>query len=182
MIYRLTVVSKEVEDFVAEIQIDPYDSFFTLHEALLDLCGFDDNEPTSFTVCTANWKKLQKITLVETDTAADEDSYVMDETALIDFLEDEKQHLIYRFDPEGGRSLYLELTEIITGKSMQGAMVTRRHGTPPPQTIEEDDTLELNILSGGSSMMDDEMYGGVVSDEDINAEGLDISEGEPFDS
>ena len=182
MIYRLTVISNEVEDFVAEIQIDPYDTFFTLHETLLDLCGFEDNQPTSFTVCTPNWKKLQKITLVETDTAADEDSYVMDETALNDFLEDEKQHIVYRFNPEEGRSLYLELTEIITGKSIRGAVVTRKHGTPPPQTIEEEDTLDLNVPSVGSSIMDDEMYGGEVSDEDINAEGLDISEGNPFDS
>ena len=91
MIYRLTIISNEEEDFVAEIQIDPYDTFLTLHEKMLELCGFEDNQPTSFTVCTPNWKKLQTITLLETDTAADEDAYVMEDTALNDFLEDEKQ-------------------------------------------------------------------------------------------
>ena len=182
MIYRLTIISNEVEDFVAEILIDPYDTFLSLHNALLELCNFEDNQPTAFTVCTPNWKKLQTITLEETDTAVDEDSYVMEDTAINEFLEDERQHLVYRFDPEARRNLYLELTEIITGKSIKGSKVTKRHGTPPPQTIEEEELAETNSLSSASSLMDDEMYGGDISDEDIDAEGLDISEGEPFDS
>jgi len=182
MIYRLTIISNEEEDFVAEIQIDPYDTFLTLHEKMLELCGFKDNQPTSFTVCTPNWKKLQTITLLETDTAADEDAYVMEDTALNDFLEDEKQQLVYTFDPAARRHLYIELTEIITGKSMRGAKVTKRHGNPPAQTIEEDEAFELNIPASHSSILDDDIYDDVVSDEDIDNEGLDISEGQPFDS
>ena len=182
MIYRLTIISNEVEDFVAEIQIDPYDTFLTLHEKMLELCGYEDNQPTSFTICTSNWKKLQTITLEETDTAADEDAYVMEDTALNDFLEDEKQQLVYTFDPAARRHLYIELTEIITGKSMRGAKVTKRHGNPPQQTIDEDETYELNIPASRSSILDDDIYDDVVSDEDIDNEGLDISEGQPFDS
>ena len=182
MIYRLTIISNEEEDFVAEIQIDPYDTFLTLHEKMLELCGFEDNQPTSFTVCTPNWKKLQAITLLETDTAADEDAYVMEDTALNEFLEDEKQQLVYTFDPAARRHLYIELTEIITGKSMRGAKVTKRHGNPPAQTIEKDESFELNIPASRSSILDDDIYDDVVSDEDIDNEGLDISEGQPFDS
>ena len=65
---------------------------------------------------------------------------------------------------------------------MRGAKVTKRHGNPPQQTIDEDETFELNIPSIRSNIMDDDMYDDVVSDEDINQEGLDISEGDPFDS
>ena len=182
MIYRLTIISNEEEDFVAEILIDPYDTFLTLHEKMLELCGYEDNQPTSFTICTPSWKKLQTITLLETDTAADEDAYVMEDTALNDFLEDEKQQLVYTFDPAARRHLYIELTEIITGKSMRGAEVTKRHGNPPAQTIEEEDSFEINIPASRSSILDDDIYDDVVSDEDINEEGLDISEGQPFDS
>lgn len=184
MIYRFTIISNEVEDFVAEILIDPYDTFLTLHEKMLELCGYENNQPTSFTVRSANMKSFQTITLFETDTAADEDAYVMEDTALNDFLEDEKQQLAYTFDPAARRRLYLELTEIITGKSMRGAKISKRHGTPPAQTIDEEEIT--NISSTTSTVIDDDeeddMYGGVVSDEDINEEGLDISEGNPFDS
>ena len=182
MIYRLTIISNEEEDFVAEILIDPYDTFLTLHEKMLELCGYEDNQLTSFTIYTPSWKKLQTITLLETDTAADEDAYVMEDTALNDFLEDEKQQLVYTFDPAARRHLYIELTEIITGKSMRGAEVTKRHGNPPAQTIEDDEPFELNIPAPRSSILDDDIYDDVVSDEDINEEGLDISEGQPFDS
>ena len=60
--------------------------------------------------------------------------------------------------------------------------MTKRHGNPPQQTIDEDETFELNIPASRSSILDDDIYDDVVSDEDIDNEGLDISEGQPFDS
>ncbi len=35
MIYRFTIISDEVDDFVREIQIDPEVTFYDFHEAIL---------------------------------------------------------------------------------------------------------------------------------------------------
>lgn len=188
MIYRLTIISNEEEDFVAEIQIDPYEPFLTLHKTILELCGYEDNQPTEFTICTNTWKRLQTITLEERGTAADEDEYLMEDTALNDFLEDEEQQFVFTFDPTTRRNLYLELTEIITGKSMKGAKITKKHGEAPRQTFAEEEALTIipktstPLIDDDDLDDDDDIYEDMVSEEDIDGEGLDISEGDPFDS
>ena len=50
------------------------------------------------------------------DTDSDEDSFTMDECVLSDFLEDEKQKLMFVFEYLTERALYIELSEIIPGK------------------------------------------------------------------
>ena len=35
MIYRFTIISDEVDNFIREIQIDPEATFYDLHEAIL---------------------------------------------------------------------------------------------------------------------------------------------------
>ena len=40
MIYRFTIISDEVDDFVREIQIDPEATFFDFHEAILKSVGY----------------------------------------------------------------------------------------------------------------------------------------------
>ena len=39
MIFRFTIISDEVDDFVREIQVDPDATFFDLHEAILKSTG-----------------------------------------------------------------------------------------------------------------------------------------------
>ena len=40
MIYRFTIISDEVDDFVREIQIDPEATFYDFHEAILKSVGY----------------------------------------------------------------------------------------------------------------------------------------------
>ena len=40
MIYRFTIISDEVDDFVREIQIDPEATFYDFHEAILKSAGY----------------------------------------------------------------------------------------------------------------------------------------------
>ena len=119
MVYRFTIISDEVDGFMREIQIDADATFLDLHKAILSACGYEDNQLTSFTICENGWEKGQEITLQEMDTDADEDSYIMSETELNEFLEDEKQHLLYTFDPLADRVFFIELSEIKTGKNLE---------------------------------------------------------------
>ena len=43
MIYRFTIISDEVDDFVREIQIDPEATFYDFHEAILKSVGYTNN-------------------------------------------------------------------------------------------------------------------------------------------
>ena len=51
MIYRFTIISDEVDDFVREIQIDPEATFYDFHEAILKSVGYANDQMTSFFIC-----------------------------------------------------------------------------------------------------------------------------------
>lgn len=181
MVYRFTIISDEVEDFMREIKIDSDATFFELHKTILDSCGYADDQMTSFSICENGWEKVQDVTLEEMDTDSDEDSFVMAETLLSDLLEDEKQHLLYTFDPLTDRCLFMELSEIITGKTIKAAKVSRSMGEAPQQLIDFDEMLAKAPIMTAVDLDDDDdddLYGSDISDEEINFEGLDISDGE----
>jgi hypothetical protein len=133
---------------------------------------------TSFIICENGWEKGQEITLEEMDTSSDVDSYIMADTELTEFLEDEKQHLLYIFDPLADRVFFIELSSIKPG-SMQQGKVTRAQGEPPQQTLDFDEILARNPIAANDDIMDDdELFGEDVDMEDIDIEGLEISDGE----
>ena len=57
MIYRFTIISDEVDDFVREIQIDPEATFLDFHEAILKSVGYTNDQMTSFFICDDDWEK-----------------------------------------------------------------------------------------------------------------------------
>ena len=84
MIYRFTIISDEVDDFIREIKIDSEATFFDLHEAILKAAGYKDDQMTSFFICDDDWEKDQEITLEDMGSSSEEDSYIMRETRLSD--------------------------------------------------------------------------------------------------
>ena len=62
---------------------------------------------------------------------ADEDIYLMKDTRLSELLEDEKQRMVFIFDPLEERMFLIELTEIIFGETQSNAVCSRQHGLPP---------------------------------------------------
>ena len=63
MIYRFTIISDEVDDFVREIQIDPEATFYDFHEAILKSVGYANDQMTSFFICDDDWEKGKEVTL-----------------------------------------------------------------------------------------------------------------------
>jgi len=182
MIYRFLIISDEVDDFMREIQIDSDATFLDFHHAILKTCGYNEGEFTSFTLCENGWEKYQEITLEEMDTDSDQDSYIMAKTRLGDLIEEEKQHLLYTFDPLADRCFFIELAEIITGKSLKSPKVTRKMGDAPTQTLDFDELLARNPINNNSSELDnDEMFGDGIDDEELGLEGLEISDGNPYE-
>ena len=98
MIYRFTIISDEVDDFVREIQIDPEATFYDFHEAILKSVGYTNDQMTSFFICDDDWEKGKEVTLEEMDDNPEIDSWVMKDTTISELVEDEKQKLLYVFD------------------------------------------------------------------------------------
>lgn len=128
MVYRFTIISDEVDDFIREIQIDSEATFHELHEAILKAAKYSDDQMTSFFICDDDWEKEQEITLEDMGGSSEEDSYIMRETRLSELLEDEKQKMLYVFDPLTERVFFIELSEIIYGKDLANAVCTRKEG------------------------------------------------------
>ena len=173
MIYRFKIVSDEVENFKREIMIDSDATFYDFYKVLIDSLDYNAEEMASFFICSSKWRRMEEITLVEMDTESDEDSYVMDETPLDDFLEDEKQKLLFVFDYLNDRALYIELSEIITGETLDAPVCTESVGVAPVQTIEPDEDMsgvDLTVIDDSfldtDSFMPDEL-------DEIGFESLD---------
>lgn len=174
MIYRFTIISDEVDDFVREIQIDPEATFFDLHEAILKAANYTNDQMTSFFICDDDWEKEKEITLEEMDNNPEMDSWIMKETRLNELIEDEKQKLLYIFDYMTERCFFIELSEIITGKEIKGAKCTKKSGEAPKQTVD----FEEMAAGGGSLDLDENFYGDQDFDmEDFDAEGFDVNDG-----
>lgn len=179
MIFRFLLLSDEVEDFKREIQIDADSTFLELHKAIIESVDYKDGEMASFFICSDDWEKEQEITLVEMDTSSDEDAYTMEASVLNDFLEDEKQKLMYVFDYMTERAFFMELREIITGKDLDEAICTKSTGTPPSQFIEFD-TIATNssTFDVGENFYGDEGY----DIDELDTEGFDGLDDAPLPS
>lgn len=173
------MLSDEVENFKREIQISASSTFLNLYEAILSCTGYSKEEMASFFICNNNWRKKQEITLIEMDLDSDEDSYVMEETYLEDFLEDEKDKLMFVFDMLNERALYLELAEIITGKELKKAKCTLSEGVPPQQ-VELMNDVSIETVTGGE--LGETFYGDESFDMDeLDKDGFDGLDDAPAD-
>lgn len=175
MIYRFTIISDEVDDFLREIQISPDATFLDFHKAILKSVGYEDNQLTSFFICDDDWSKEEEITLEEMDSNTEVDNYVMADTKIDELVEDEKQKLIYVFDYMTERCFFIQLSEIITGKDIDAPKCTKKQGVPPKQAIdfeEAEKKQKEKDLDLGEDFYGDQGY----NDDDIDAdsfEGLD---------
>ncbi|MCD8317805.1 MAG: plasmid pRiA4b ORF-3 family protein [Paraprevotella sp.] len=183
MIYRFTLISNEVEDFVREIKIDAEATFYDFHKAILSSCHYEDNQITSFFICNEEWEQTQEILLEDMGTSpADEDLYLMKKTRLSELLEDEKQRLVYVFDPLDNRMFFIELTEISFGKVQAQPVCSRSHGEAPQQTLDVEEFLNKNKENTKPTEdLNEDFYGSESFDnEEFDPEGFEISDGNPY--
>ena len=193
MILKFSLVSNEVADFKREIQIDGDDTFYALHNAIMECCGYGETELTAFFLCDDWWKRKQQITSIEIDTDSDVDCFVMEEETLSDWLDEEKQKLMFLFDYHGDRGFYMELSEMILGEYLSKPTCTKKSGMPPMQFLEDEEeeviepvvssvpvipTPEEDYDDDDEEEVDDDAFYG---DEDFNEDELDMDGFESID-
>ena len=170
MTLKLTLFSQEKEDFVREILIDSDAKFFELHKLILDDCNYDEHQKQCFLICDDDWRVKQRISLHDSEEMGyDQDLNLMSDTSISDFLEEEGQRLAYVFDPEGKRFFLMELTENVFGRTEKKAIVNRRHGWPPMQSLVEEEEQQED-----STEKQEEIEEGFYGDEGYEEEELDL--------
>jgi hypothetical protein len=183
MIFRFILVSDEVDDFRRDITIDSDATFLDLYNAILDSTGYHKDQITSFFICDDDWTKQTEITLIDMDSGADKDNYVMDRCRLSELIDEEGQKLVYIFEPLTERCFFMELREITIGKSQDRPKIVKSVGQPPQQTsaIEEFDFAAPTTTTTHHFDDEEDFYDG-FGDDQYNEEDLDnFTEGNPFE-
>ncbi len=164
MVYKFLLLSDEADNFTREIEIGSDATFFQFHETILESVGYNKDQITSFFICGDNWEKREEITLIEMDSSSEYDNFVMEDTHLDEFVEDEGQRLLYVFDNLTERSFFIELKAVIPGKSLSAGICTLSKGKAPVQTMDIDDFAANQKVN-----FDTDFYG----DEEFDLEELD---------
>ena len=174
MVYKFRLLSDEVENFRRDIEIDSDASFLDLHKAILESVNYPDDQMTSFFICNDNWIKEVEITLEDMGGLSEEESYTMSDTIIGDLVEEEKQHLMYVFDPLADRVFFMELSKIEFGKDLDKAVCVKSTGEAPVQTLNFDELMSKSNTAAIAS--DDEDYDFYGSDgyNDEDLDGLDL--------
>ena len=95
MIFNFRIVSDEADNFKREIQIDADATFLDLRNAICDSVGYDKGQFSSFFLCDDGWERNQEICLEDMGSDSSEDVYLMEDTPLSDFIEDDGQRMVW---------------------------------------------------------------------------------------
>lgn len=176
MVYKFRLLSDEVEDFRRDIEIDSDATFLDLNKAILESVNFPDDQMTSFFICNNNWIKEVEITREDMGGMSEEENYIMSETVIGDIVEEEKQKLMYVFDPLGDRAFFMELSKIEFGKSIDKAECVKSAGEPPVQLLDINELLNSNTTTAVSEDFNEDFYGSDdYNEDDIDLDGYDIN-------
>lgn len=179
MIFNFRIVSDEVDNFKREIKIDADATFLDLKNAICDSVSYDKNQMCSFFLCDRNWEKEKEITFEDMGSDSDQDVWLMEDTILCDYIEDEGQKLLFVFDYMTDRAFFIEMKELITGKNLKDPVCTLSLGHAPEQIIDMDEfdaKIDAKAAAAVSSIddLDEEFYGENEFDPDeFDEEGFD---------
>lgn len=179
MIYKFRLLSDEVDNFRRDIEIDSDATFLELHNAILESVDYPDDQMTSFFICTDRWIKEKEITREDMGGMSEEDNYAMADTVIGDLVEEEKQKLMYVFDPLGDRAFFMELSKIEFGKDIDKAVCTKSNGEPPAQMLNIDELLSKPTTASAAETEDfnEDFYGSEgYNEDDIDLDGFDIND------
>ena len=177
MVYKFRLLSDEVDDFRRDIEIDSDATFFELHKAILESVNYPDDQMTSFFICNEKWIKEVEITREDMGSMSEEENYVMDETVIGDLVEEEKQKLMYVFDPLADRVFYMELSKIEFGKDVDQATCTKSAGDAPAQLLNFDELMNKAPIVEASDEFSEDFYGSdSYNEDDLDPEGYGIGD------
>lgn len=139
MVYKFRIVSDEVNNFKREITIDASATFEDLKNAICNSVGYDKTQLCSFFLCNDDWEKEREVTMEDMGSDSDQDVYLMDDSVLEDMIEDEGQKLLFVFDYMTDRAFFMEMKEMVPGRTLKDPVCSLSLGNAPSQTMDIDE-------------------------------------------
>ncbi len=177
MIFNFRIVSDEVDNFRREIQIDADATFLDLKNAICESVAYDKNQMSSFFICDDRWEKEKEITMEDMGTDSAQEIYLMEDSVLSDFIDDEGQRLMFTFDYMTDRSFFIEMKELQTGCSLKDPVCSLAIGKAPAQTVDFEEFEEKTAAKTKVVATDDmgeDFYGSdEYNDDEFDVEGFD---------
>lgn len=178
MVYTFRLVSDEVDNFRLEIQIDSDATFLQLRDVICESVGYDKNLLSSFFICDEDWEREQEISLEDMGSDSSQDVYLMEDTPIGDFVEDEGQRLVWVFDYFTDRAFYIEMKKMHPGEHLKDPLCTVKMGHAPEQLTNLDAFDAANDAKAArmaaDTDLDEDLYGSDSYNEDeLDAAGFD---------
>lgn len=176
MVYRFKLVSDEATNFAREIEIDSDSTFLQLRNAILDSVDYSKDELDSFFLCDEDWQRQEEITLEDMGSSSDCDIWLMEDTSVGELVEDEGQKLVFVFDYLTERSFFMELKEILPGRSLSDPVCTMKKGKAPAQKVDLDEfdaQIDAVAMKQAADVLDEDFYSGEGGYNPEDLEGLD---------
>lgn len=179
MIFKFRIVSDEVDNFRREIQIDADATFTDLKNAICDSVNYDKNQMSSFFICDDSWEKEKEITMEDMGSDSSQEVYLMEDSVLSDFIDDEGQRLMFTYDYLTDRSFFIEMKELETGKKLMDPVCSLSIGKAPAQNVDfeefEAKTVAKNKAAAAAAEdMGEDFYGSdAYNDDEFDVAGFD---------
>ncbi len=172
MVYRFKLVSDEAPNFSREIEIDSESSFLQLRNAILESVDYSKDDIDSFYLCDDDWQRQEEITLEDMGSSSDCDIWIMEDTPVGELIEDEGQKLVFVFDYLTERSFFMELKEMLPGRSLSEPICTLKKGKAPAQNVDMDEfdrKIDELAVKQAADVLDEDLY----SEDGYNPEDLE---------
>lgn len=175
MIYKLRIVSDEIDDFRRDIIIDSESSFLDLKNAICASVDYDPNQMSSFFICDEDWGKNVEITFEDMGADMSRDIYLMSDTKLDEFIEDVGQKMLFTFDYLADRSFFIQVKDEEFGNNIHEPECIYSRGEAPVQFMSLEDLEDINLKLNSSQIVED------FDDEFGDTSGYDDEDIQDFD-
>ena len=175
-IYKFRLLSDINDEFIRDIEVQAAQTFLDFHNMISQCVNLNGNELASFHICDQKWNKYKEITLIdmlngkEVDevTQPVEETFIMKNSFIRDFIEEPHQRLLYEYDFLNMNTFFIELISVHKQKD-DGPYpkCTLSKGDMNQQTVpeplldedlvvdEEEDKFSEELLSDFNELLDD---------------------------
>ncbi|PTN10281.1 IS1096 element passenger TnpR family protein [Mangrovibacterium marinum] len=137
MVYQFKVSSTELSRFQLLIELDGTHTFADFHNCIQQACGYNSDQLASFFTQGARHGKQTEISLLDSKFHKP-NSLCMTRTTIQSIINRKDQKMLYVFDFFADRLFYVELTQILMGKTRLEPSVIEQNGAAPSQLLEEE--------------------------------------------
>lgn len=154
MVFRMRMIGGEDDLFLRDYEL-PYDmSLLEFDSFVCTDLEYDPMSMSSFFRSNERWEQEQEFTLMDMGDEIGGGPIAMEKAVLGQILRQNRDRLIWVFDPLGDRALFLELTGTVKADpSVKYPRIIRKEGIPPAQFSADMDGVS------GDSIFDEAMDG-----------------------